>query len=138
MRPRRWIALAVVVVVAAVSVAVAMATVIPTVLADTTDVRLRVVRSSFEPSPDQPVFSSGWHTHPGPVIVQVQTGQLFVTDHRCDKTVLRPGETLVEVPVLPLLVTATRSATWTTTFIVPADAPLATPVDGPCEGTRRG
>ena len=37
------------------------------VVIDTSNVRLRVVQSVFEEG-----FDSEWHTHPGPVIVQVQ------------------------------------------------------------------
>jgi quercetin dioxygenase-like cupin family protein len=131
---KKWIALAVLVLLGAVGVGVAVATVTATVLADTHDVRLRIVRSEFVPSADQPTFSSGWHTHPGPVIVQVQEGRFKITDSNCKTTVLRPGETYIETPEAPLVVTADRAVKWTTTFILPDSPPkpLATPVSDPC------
>ncbi len=134
LRPKKWIVLAVVVVAAAVGVSVAIATVTTTVFADTTDVRLRVVRQVFEPSADQPVFSSGWHTHPGPSIIQVQEGHLRVTDESCRTRTLTPGETAIEAPHVPLVVTAKRPARWTTSFIVPAGVPLSTTVADACPG----
>jgi hypothetical protein len=75
----KWIILGVLAVAATLGVGVAVATVTSTVLSDThpaggsaNEIRLRIVRSEFVPSSDQPTFSSGWHTHPGPVIFQVQ------------------------------------------------------------------
>ena len=129
---KKWIALVVLVLAGVVGVGVAVATVTATVLADTNDVRLRIVRSEFVPSGDQPTFSSGWHTHPGPVIVQVQAGRFNITDANCKTSVVRPGETYIETPDSPLIVTAKKSVKWTNTFILPVGAPLATPASDPC------
>jgi quercetin dioxygenase-like cupin family protein len=138
-RPNKKIVLVLAMLTAAVGVGVAVATVTSTVLTDThptgglaNEVRLRIVRSEFVPSPDQPAFSSGWHTHPGPVIVQVQQGRFRITDANCETTVLGPGETYIETPEQPLLVTAKKAVKWTNTFIVPANRPLATPAIDPC------
>src|SRR5216117_2653933 len=68
---KKWIVLGILVIAASVGVGVAVATVTSTILVDTTSVRLRIDRSEFVPSADQPGFSSGWHTDPGPVIIQV-------------------------------------------------------------------
>ena len=139
-RSARWLILAAVGVVASVGVGVSLATVTSTVLSDThpaggsaNEVRLRVVRNQFVPSADQPTFSSGWHTHPGPVIFQVQEGRVTITQGPpCRTTRLGPGETYIEIPEHPVLATAKRAATWTTSFILPADKPLLTPVADPC------
>jgi hypothetical protein len=139
-RSARWLILAAVGVVASVGVGVALATVTSTVLSDThpaggsaNEVRLRVVRNQFVPSADQPTFSSGWHTHPGPVIFQVQEGRVTITQGPpCRTTRLGAGETYIEIPEHPVLATAKRAATWTTSFILPADKPLLTPVADPC------
>jgi hypothetical protein len=139
---KKWLIPAALVVVASVGVGVALATVTSTVLSDThpaggsaNEVRLRVVRNEFVPSADQPTFSSGWHTHPGPVIFQVQEGRMKITQGPpCRTTSLGPGETYVEIPEHPVVATATQAATWTTSFILAADRPLLTPVADPCPG----
>jgi hypothetical protein len=139
-RSKKWLIAAAVGVVASVGVGVALATVTSTVLSDThpaggsaNEVRLRVVRNQFVPSADQPTFSSGWHTHPGPVFFQVQEGRVKISQGPpCRTTRLGPGETYVEIPEHPVVATAKRAAKWTTSYIVPADKPLMTPVADPC------
>ena len=94
---------------------------------DTTEVRLRVLQSSFQDG-----FDSGWHTHPGAVIVQVTSGKLKIYRANCQVVVVQPGETFLEVPFTPLRAVATEPTTWTTTQILPsADAP-STNVASPC------
>lgn len=129
---KKWIVLGILVIAAAVGVGVAVATVTSTTLTDTTAVRLRIDRSAFTPSADQARFSSGWHTHPGPVIIQVQEGYLKITQGTCHPNVVGPGETYIETPELPVLATANRAAKWTATLIVPAGAALRTPASDPC------
>lgn len=129
---KKWIVLAILVIAGAVGVGVAVATLTSTTLTDTTAVRLRIDRSEFVPSADQPAFSSGWHTHPGPVIIQVQEGYLKITQGTCHPNVVGPGETYVETPALPVLATAHKAAKWTATLIVPAGAPLRAPASDPC------
>lgn len=129
---RKWIVSAVLLIAAAVGVGVAVATVTSTTLADTTSVRLRIDRTEFVPSANQRRFSSGWHTHPGPVIIQVQEGRLKITQGTCHPNVVGPGETYIETPQLPVLATANKAAKWTATLVVPAGAPLRTDVSDPC------
>jgi quercetin dioxygenase-like cupin family protein len=130
---KKWIVLGILVLGLAVGVGVAIATVTATPLVDTVAVRLRIVRSEFTPSADQPEFTSGWHTHPGPVIVQVQEGYLKITQAKCNPNVIGPGETYLETPELPVLATANKAVKWTTSMILPTGAPLATPLpSGPC------
>ena len=99
---------------------------------DTSSVRLRIVRSEFVPSADQPQFSSGWYTHPGPVIVQVQEGYLKLYQATCEPNVIGPGETYVETPELPVLATANKAVKWTTSMILPVGAAVLTPTSDPC------
>jgi hypothetical protein len=129
---KKWIVLGILVIGASVGVGVAVATVTSTTLADTTAVRLRIDRSVFMPSADQPAFSSGWHTHPGPVIIQVQEGHLKITQGTCHPNVVGPGETYIETAELPVLATANQAAKWTATLIVPAGLPLRTNASDPC------
>jgi hypothetical protein len=140
LRSKLWLCLAVLAVVASVGAGVALARVTSTVLSDThpaggsaNEVRLRVVRNQFVPSADQPTFSSGWHTHPGPVIFQVQEGRVKITQGPpCRTRTLRTNQTYIEIPEHPVLATAKRAAKWTTSYIVPANKPLMTPVADPC------
>jgi hypothetical protein len=129
---KRWIVLAIVVIAAAAGVGVAVATVTTNNLADTTSVRLRIDHSEFVPSADQPSFSSGWHTHPGPVIIQVQHGYLKITQATCHPNVIGPGETYIETAELPVLATANKAVSWTATLIVPSGVALRTNVSAPC------
>jgi hypothetical protein len=137
---RKWLILTALAFVGSAGVGVAFATVTSTVLSDThpaggsaNEVRLRVVRNQFVPSADQPTFSSGWHTHPGPVFFQVQEGRVKITQGPpCRTRSLGPGQTYVEIPEHPVLATARRAAKWTTSFILPADKPLMTPVADAC------
>jgi hypothetical protein len=132
-RPKKkWIVFGILVIAAAVGVSIAVATVTSTTLVDTTSVRLRVDRSEFVPSAGQRRFSSGWHVHPGPVIIQVQQGYLKITQATCHPNVIGPGETYIETPQLPVLATANKAATWTATLLVPAGVPLRTDVSSPC------
>lgn len=116
---RLWTFLGILMLVAILGAGVAIAVTTSTTLFDTNNVRLKVVRT--ETSGD---FSSGWHTHPGPVIVQVQEGFLrFTYQGSCNPTIVGPGETFVEVPELPLLAEARGPAEWTTSFILANSAP---------------
>ena len=98
-----------------------------TVARDTTDVRLRVIQSEFSDG-----FDSGWHTHPGPVIVQVQDGYFKIYQGSCQPTVVQKGETYLEVPLVPIRAVATGPVKWTTSQILPNADPPATPVASPC------
>jgi quercetin dioxygenase-like cupin family protein len=94
---------------------------------DTNDVRLRVLQSDFADG-----FDSGWHTHPGAVIVQVQEGFLKITQGGCQPEVVQKGETYLEVPLVPVRAVATGPVKWTTTQIIPVGAPPLTVVSSPC------
>jgi quercetin dioxygenase-like cupin family protein len=118
---------AVAVAVAVLGVGAGVAAVISqTVLADTTDVHLRIVRTEANG------FDSGWHTHPGPVIVQVQQGYFQIFQGSCTPKIIRAGQTYVEVPELPIRAVATGHIKWTTSMILPAGVPVSTAVSSPC------
>ena len=119
LRMRLWVFLGVLLLVAVIGAGIAIAVTTSTTLADTNAVRLKIVRS--ETTGD---FSSGWHTHPGPVIVQVQEGFLKISQQgNCQPNVVGAGETFIEVPELPLVAEAKGPAKWTTTFILPNSSP---------------
>lgn len=73
--------------------------------------------------------SAGWHIHPGPVFVVVQSGEISVWTEDCEKTVYGVGDTFVEVgPDESMLVkneAREADAVVIATFIVP---PGATPL----------
>jgi quercetin dioxygenase-like cupin family protein len=100
-----------------------------TVVTDTNVVRLRIIQSEFDNG-----FDSTWHTHPGPVIVQVQEGQLRITQGSCHPTVLNRGDTYIEVPLVPVRAVAKGHVKWTTSQILPntVGSPAQTPANDPC------
>jgi quercetin dioxygenase-like cupin family protein len=100
-----------------------------TVVTDTNTVRLRIIQSEFDNG-----FDSTWHTHPGPVIVQVQEGQLRITQGSCHATVVKRGDTYFEVPLVPVRAVAKGHVKWTTSQILPntVGSPSQTPADNPC------
>jgi quercetin dioxygenase-like cupin family protein len=130
-RPSKKIvfALATVAVASAASVAAAA----QTIVTDTDNVHLRVVKSQFDDG-----FDSGWHTHPGPAIVQVQQGRFKIFQGSCQPTTVGAGETYIEVPNAPVLAVAKGEIEWTTTLLYETGQSAATPVASPCPAGEEG
>jgi hypothetical protein len=97
-----------------------------TIVRDSTSVHLRVVRSVAD------AYDSGWHTHPGPAIVQVQEGSFQITQGTCTPTTVSAGQTYVEVPFLAVRAVSTGRVVWTTTLVGPQEDALLTPTTSPC------
>jgi quercetin dioxygenase-like cupin family protein len=76
-----------------------------------------------------PGGSSGWHHHPGIVVVVVQSGTVTFYDHKCSPEVHPAGTTFIESSDSPGLAknTGTGTAVVEATFIVPASMPPAPP-----------
>jgi quercetin dioxygenase-like cupin family protein len=76
-----------------------------------------------------PGGSSGWHHHPGIVLVVVQSGTVTFYDKNCRGDVHPAGETFVESSDSPGLAknTGTETAVVGATFIIPASTPPAPP-----------
>lgn len=70
-------------------------------------------------------FDSGWHIHPGLVVVQIEAGSVQFYQGSCTARTFGPGDTLVEVPWKPARFVATGSAAWTTSFLVPTGQQLS-------------
>ena len=73
-----------------------------------------------------PLASSGWHSHPGVVIVSVASGSVTFYDESCHATVHAAGSAFVELGDDPGLVrnlSDTTPATVNATYIVPAGTP---------------
>lgn len=106
----------------------AVATVISQeLLVDRASAQIRVVRTEADG------FDSGWHTHPGPVVVQVHEGSFKIYQGTCRQpTIVGPGETYIESPYLPVRGVATGHVKWTASLIVPADTAFTTPTSDPC------
>jgi hypothetical protein len=118
LRRKKWAVLIAFVVGGAIGASAAIAATTTSVAADTNTVRERIAQISTDGG-----FNSGWHIHPGPVIVQVQDGYLKITQNTCHPTVVGPGETYVETPGQPVDATADKATTWTITEILPNSAP---------------
>jgi hypothetical protein len=83
----------------------------------------------------QPGFSSGWHQHTGPVIVNVTAGTLTFYQPQmsgshpkrggghgaCTKTTVTAGKAFIEEPGRPIVARneGTVAAAWTTTQLIP-------------------
>jgi quercetin dioxygenase-like cupin family protein len=76
-----------------------------------------------------PGGSSGWHHHPGIVLVVVRSGTVTFYDKDCRGDVHQAGETFIESSDRPGLAknTGTETAVVEATFIVPASTPPAPP-----------
>jgi len=128
LRSKKVVALVAALVVAAGLATVAISAVLSqTVMVDATNIHLRIVRTHANG------FDSGWHTHPGLAIVQVQEGSLQITQGGCTAKTVGPGETYIEVPYTPVRAVATGDVRWTTTFLVHYEEPVLTPLTtSPC------
>jgi quercetin dioxygenase-like cupin family protein len=129
LRSKRAVALVAAIVVAAGLAAVGISAVLSqTVVVDGTNIHFRVVRTVAND------FDSGWHTHPGLAIVQVQQGSLQITQAgSCTAKTVGAGETYIEVPYTPVRAVATGFVSWTTTFLVHYEEPVLTPLTtSPC------
>jgi len=128
--------------VAASSVGVALASHGPNqkVLVDTYgNLRMRIVEGEFVPKAEEPRFDSGWHTHPGPAIVQVKSGTFEITQNGCAATNVGPGQTYIEIPNTPIRAVSQGAVKWTTTLLLwntggsaAPSPPPATNVSSPC------
>lgn len=113
LRSKKFLALAGALVVVATVTAVSLAAVLSqTVMADGTNIHFRVVRTVADS------YDSGWHTHPGLAVVQVQSGSFQITQGSCTPKTVGAGETFIEVPYLPVRAVATGPISWTTTLLV--------------------
>jgi quercetin dioxygenase-like cupin family protein len=82
-----------------------------------TDVAMQTITSP-------PGGSSGWHSHPGVVLVAVQSGTVTLYDQDCHTTQYGPGQAFVEVGDDPSLVrnNTTSNAVLYVSLIVPRSA----------------
>ena len=95
---------------------------------DSTNVRLRVVQNTAGN------FDSGWHIHPGLVIVTVKKGTVsFTTAVSCTTKTYSAGDSFVEGSYVPGRAVALGEFWWTATYILAYGDPLAVPVsENPC------
>ena len=99
------------------------------VLSDGTNIHMRVIRTVADG------FDSGWHTHPGPAIVQVQEGSFQFYQGSCTPKTVSAGETYVEAPYVPVRAVATGKIVWVTTLFGRFEERLNSPMaatDNPC------
>ena len=125
-----WLVLGALVLGGAMGAGIASAITSTNVVADTNTVRERIATITTDGN-----FNSGWHIHPGPVIVQVQSGYLKITQHTCNPNVIGPGETYIETPGVPVDAAAKHATTWTITVIFPDSHPGdpdRAPASNPC------
>ena len=82
-----------------------------------------------------PLGSSGWHEHPGVVLVTVKSGTVTFYDQNCSPTIHATGSTFVEVagdgPGLAHNESTTIPAVVYVTYLVPTGAALRIDVPNP-------
>jgi quercetin dioxygenase-like cupin family protein len=82
----------------------------------------------------QPHGSSGWHFHPGVVIVVVESGQVTTHDANCQTRTYGPHESFVESGTSPFMVSNesdTTNAVVYATLVAPAGSPFRIETDPP-------
>ena len=118
-RSKTFLVLLAMLVTAATAAAIAIAAVTSqTVITDTSNVHLRVQRTTAEG------FDSGWHIHPGLAIVQVEEGSINLYENSCTPKTLAAGSTSIEIPFRPVRAIATGHVVWTTTFVLNGPDPF--------------
>jgi quercetin dioxygenase-like cupin family protein len=126
---------------AASSIGIALAATAPSqkaIVDEYGNVRLRIVESDYAPTAADPTYDSGWHTHPGPAIVQVKSGTFDITQVGCTPTKVGPGQTFIEIPNTPVRAVSEGAIKWTTTLLLwntggsgPFSPAPLTPLAGP-------
>jgi quercetin dioxygenase-like cupin family protein len=80
-----------------------------------------------------PGGTSGWHGHPGAVLVVVKSGTFTRYDARCNARVYTAGQAFVEGPEVAMVRnTGPGPAESIVTYLVPAGGPLRTDAPSPC------
>jgi len=81
----------------------------------------------------QPHGNSGWHFHPGVVIVVVESGQITTHDANCETATYGPHQSFVESGNLPFMVSneGTVNAVVYATLIAPSGSPFRIETDPP-------
>ena len=82
----------------------------------------------------QPHGFSGWHAHPGVVMVVVESGQITTHDENCKTKTYGPHEVFVESGTAPFMVSNesnTDNAVVYATLVAPAGSPFRVETDPP-------
>lgn len=82
----------------------------------------------------QPGGYSGWHSHPGVVMVVVESGHVTTHDANCQTTTYGPGQAFVESGTEPFMVSnesSTEVAVDFATIVAPAGSPFRVEADPP-------
>lgn len=95
---------------------------------------LRSRSPKSRPGPRRKSNPTGWHTHPGIAIVQVQKGSLTITQASdCKPKTVSAGDTSIEIPYVPVRAVGVGEIAWTTTFVLGNGEAPTTPISGsPC------
>jgi hypothetical protein len=121
LRSKKMLALVAALVAAGASAAMAVSASKTQVIADTTAVHMRIVKQTLDN------FDSGWHIHPGLLVVTVHEGSIQFYENGCTPKTVGAGETTMETPYMPIRAIATH-AVETVTFILNAPDPVTIPL----------
>ena len=85
-----------------------------------------------------PLASSGWHHHPGVILVEVKSGHVTTHDENCQTKTYSAGQAFVESGTAPFMVSNesdTETAVDVATQVAPAGSPFRIEDDPPpCAG----
>lgn len=124
-RSRRFLVVLALVLAAGALVSVALPAVIGRqVLAEGSNLRYQFIRQTA----DAGGFDTGWHVHPGLVVLQVEEGSVQVFQGSCTAKTLGAGDTFIEVPWKPVRARASSAAAWTTSLFIAAGDQLSIPL----------
>ena len=121
LRSKKFLVLLGVIVGAGIGAAIAISASTTQVELDTTAVHLRVVKQTLDN------FDSGWHVHPGLVVVTVHEGSIQFYENGCTPKTVGAGETTMEAPYQPIRAISTH-AVETVTYILNAPDPVLIPL----------
>lgn len=129
LRSKKFLVLLAMIVVAAASAAIAISATTVQVITDTTNVHLRVVRQTLDN------FDSGWHVHPGLVVVYVYEGSIQFYTNGCTPKTVGAGDFTIEPPHTPIRAIATH-AVESVTFILNGPDPVTIPLSAYSPGSN--
>src|ERR1043166_8934760 len=129
LRSKKFLVLLGAVVGAGIGAAIAISASSTQVILDTNAVHLRVVKQTLDN------FDSGWHVHPGLLVVQVQEGSIQFYENGCTPKTVSAGETTMEAPYQPVRAISTH-AVEIVTYILNASDPVLIPLSPYTPGTN--
>ena len=118
---KKFLALLAALLIAGASAAIAISASTTQVIVDTSAIHMRVVKQTLDN------FDSGWHVHPGLVVVSIHEGSIQFYENGCAPKTVGAGQFTIEPAYTPIRAIATH-AVETVTFILNTPDPVTIPL----------